>query len=192
LRRFLNLRKGKNKNKEFYQMKKVLAISAIVVLAVLALGLAGIAYAQTQTPPNPEYPFGYGMMGRSGARGSGPGMMGRWGTGGYGPMHEYMEDAFAEALGISHDELEAKLDEGETMWSIAQAQGLSDEEIATLMVDARTQALEKAVADGVMTQEQADWMTQRMQQAQESGFGPGACHGSGGPGRGPARRWNDQ
>jgi hypothetical protein len=70
-------------------------------------------------------------------------------------MHEYMEDAFAEALGISHDELEAKLDEGETMWSIAQAQGLSDDEIAQLMVDARTNALEKAVADGVLTQEQA-------------------------------------
>jgi Spy/CpxP family protein refolding chaperone len=173
-------------------MKKFLAISAIVVLAVLALGVAGIAYAQTQTPPQPGFPMGRGMMRGWGDRGFGPGMMGRWGEGGYGPMHEYMEDAFAEALGISHDDLEAKLDAGETMWSIAQAQGLSDEEISQLMIDARTKALEKAVADGVLTQEQADWMTQRMQQAQESGFGPGACHGSGGPGRGPAQRWNDQ
>jgi hypothetical protein len=172
-------------------MKKFLTVSAIVVLAILVLGVAGFAYAQSQTPPPPDYPYGRGMMGGWGYRGYSPGMMGRWGLGGYGPMHEYMEDAFAEALGITHEELEAKLDQGETMWSIAQAQGLSDDEIAKLMVDARTKALEKTVADGVLTQEQADWMSQRMQQMQDAGFGPGACHGFGGPERGPARRWNN-
>lgn len=172
-------------------MKKFLAVSAVVILAVLVLGVVGFAYAQSQTPPPPDARYGRGMMGGWGSRGIGPGMMGRWGQGGYGPMHEYMEDAFAEALGISHDDLEAKLDAGETMWSIAQAQGLSDDEIAKLMVDARTKALEKAVADGVLTQEQADWMSQHMQQAQEAGFGPGACHGIGGPSRGPARQWNN-
>ena len=171
-------------------MKKLLVISAIVVLAVLVLGVAGFAYAQSQNPPRPDYPYGRGMMGGWGNRGSGPGMMGRLGQDGYGPMHEYMEDAFAEALGISHDDLEAKLDAGETMWSIAQAQGLSDDEIAKLMVDARTKALDKAVADGVLTQEQADWMSQHMQQMNGAGFGPGACHGAGGPGRGPAGRNN--
>jgi len=169
-------------------MKKFLAISAIVVLGVLVLGVVGFAYAQSQTPPTPNAPFGRGMMGGWGNRGMGPGMMGRWGSGGNGLMHEYMEDAFAEAFGISHEDLEAKLDAGETMWSIAQAQGLSDDEIAKLMVDARTKALKKAVTDGVLTQEQADWMSQHMQQAQDAGLGPGACHGSGGPGRGPGRR----
>ena len=169
-------------------MKKFLAISAIVVLTVLVLGVVGFAYAQSQTPPAPDKPYGRGMMGGWGNRGMGPGMMGRWGSGGNGLMHEYMEDAFAEAFGISHEDLEAKLDAGETMWSIAQAQGLSDDEIAKLMVDARTKALKKAVTDGVLTQEQADWMSQHMQQAQDAGLGPGACHGSGGPGRGPGRR----
>jgi uncharacterized protein YidB (DUF937 family) len=172
-------------------MKKLLAVSAIVVLAVLILGVAGFAYAQSQTPPPPDAPYGRGMMGGWGNRGYGPGMMGRWGQGGYGPMHEYMEDAFAEALGISHEDLEAKLDAGETMWTIAQAQGFSDDETAKLMVDARTKALEKAVADGVLTQEQADWMIQHMQQAQDAGFGPGTCHGFSDSGRGPARQWNN-
>ena len=172
-------------------MKKLLTVSAIVVLAILILGVAGFAYAQSQTPPTPDAPYGRGMMGGWGNRGSGSGMMGRWGAGGYGPMHEYMEDAFAEALGISHEDLEARLDAGETMWSIAQAQGLSDDEIAKLMVDARTKALEKAVADGALTQEQADWMSQHMRQVQGAGFSPGACHGSGGPRRGPARQQNN-
>ncbi len=170
-------------------MKKFLVISAVAILAILVLGVSGFAYAQAQTPPPPDYPnYGPGMMGRWGGRGFGQGMMGGWGQGGYGPMHEYMEDAFAEALNLTHEELEAKLADGETMWSIAQAQGLSDEEIADLMVNARTKALELAVADGVLTKEQADWMTQRMQEMQSAGFGPGYCHGFSGQGRGSGWR----
>ena len=170
-------------------MKKFLVISAVAILAILVLGVSGFAYAQAQTPPPPDYPnYGPGMMGRWGGRGFGQGMMGGWGQGGYGPMHEYMEDAFAEALNLTHEELEAKLADGETMWSIAQAQGLSDEEIADLMVNARTKALEQAVADGVLTKEQADWMTQRMQETQSAGFGPGYCHGFSGQGRGSGWR----
>jgi hypothetical protein len=172
-------------------MKKIILIgTAIAVLAVIALGVAGFAYAQTQTPPWPDQYYGPSMMQN---RGFGPGMMGRWGAGGYGLMHEYMEDAFAEALGITHEELEAKLDAGETMWSITRSQGLSDNEITKMMMDARTKALDKAIADGILTQEQADWMIQRMQQMQDNGFGPGNCPMNGGafgPGRGPAWRGN--
>ena len=172
-------------------MKKFLVISAVAILAVLVLGVAGFAYAQSQTPPPPDGPtYGPGMMGRWGGRGFGQGMMGRWSRGGYGPMHEYMVDAFAEALNLTHEELEAKLGDGETMWSIAQAQGLSDEEIADLMVEARTKALEQAVADGALTQEQADWMIQRMQEMQSAGFGPGYCHGFSGQSGGPGWRNN--
>lgn len=175
-------------------MKKFLVISAVVLLAVAVFGVAGFAYAQTQTPPNPDAPFyGPGMMRRGG--GFGGGMMGRWGQqGGYGPMHTYMVNAFAEALGLTPEDLQARLDEGETMYSIAEAQGISDEDFANLWVGARTKALEQAVADGVITQAQADWMIQRMEQRQENGFGPGNCpmhDGSFGPGRGPAR-WNNQ
>jgi len=174
-------------------MKKVLVIGAVVALAIAVFGVAGFAYAQTQTPPNPDAPFyGPGMMQRGG--GFGGGMMGRWGQGGYGPMHTYMVDAFAEALGVEPADLQAELDSGETMYTIAQAKGISDEDFANLWVEARTKALEASVADGVITQAQADWMLERMQWRQENGFGPGNCpmhDGSFGPGRGPAR-WNNQ
>lgn len=172
-------------------MKKFLVISAVVALAIALFGVAGFAYAQTQTPPDAPF-YGPGMMQRGG--GFGGGRMGSWGQGGYGPMHTYMVDAFADALGLTSDELQAKLDEGETMYSIAQAQELSDEDFANLWVEARTKALESAVAEGVITQAQADWMLERMQWRQENGFGPGNCpmhDGSFGPGRGPAR-WNNQ
>jgi len=175
-------------------MKKLVLIGiAVTVFAVAALSIAGFAYAQTVTPPSPGYPAGAGMMRGWGRGDSGPGMMGRWDRDGDGPMHPYMLNAFAEALGITPDEIQAKLADGETMYTIAQAQGLSDEEFTSLMLEARSQALTQAVTDGSITQEQADWMNQRMQQMQENGYGPGNCpmHSGGfGPGRGPAQRGN--
>jgi len=160
-------------------MKKSILIGiAITVLAVAVLGVAGLAFAQAQTPPPPDQPFGPGMMRRGG---SGFGMMGRGGASNYGPMHPYMVAAFAEALGFTPEDLQAKLDSGESMWTVAQTQGLSEEEFTNLMLEARTEAAKQAVADGALTQEQADWMSQRMQQMQNGGFGPGNCpmHGGG-------------
>ena len=179
--------------------KKIIIGIAVVTLAVAVLGVAGFAFAQTQTPPVPDNAYGPGMMrqGRPGAfgsgmmGGSGSGMMQGWNDEGYGPMHEYMVKAFAEALGLTPEELQSKLDSGETPWTIAQAQGLSQEDFTKLMVDARAKALQQAVTDGVLTQKQADWMNQRMQQMQGNGFGPGGCpmNGSGfGPGRGRGMR----
>ena len=68
---------------------------------------------------------------------------------------------FAEELNIPVADLEARLDQGETMAQIAVSTGLTVDEFRTLMVDARTQAIDQAVTDGTLTQEQADWMKQR-------------------------------
>jgi uncharacterized protein YidB (DUF937 family) len=174
-------------------MKTAILIGVIVVVALVALGVAGYAFAQTVTPPAPDFPFGWGGMGRHG------GMMGGWrsGEGGYGLMHEYMEDAMAEALGISHDELEELLDQGKTMWQIAQEKGFTEEEFGELVVKARTEVLEKMVDDGVITQEQADWMKSRMDTMwdwmQQNGGSFSGCPGMGGfggQGRGPGYRWS--
>ena len=179
-------------------MRKILIIGTLVGVIVLALGAAGLAFAQTAPPPAPTSPgygsFGSGMMG--GRSGFG-GMMGGNRTGVEGPLHEYMIAAFAEALGLTPEELETRRDAGETLWQIAESQGISQEQFGTLWTDARTAALEQAVADGVITQEQADWMIQRMAQQQAAGFGPGsgACTGAGPAGgfhRGPGWRWNTQ
>lgn len=171
-------------------MKNILLVLAGILIGVVVLGVAGFAYAQVQDPPGAQFLQGYGqgMMG-----GAGRGMMGGYGrgmmgSGGYGPMHTYMVDAFASALGMTSEELQAKIEAGETMWQIAQAQGLSDEEISALMLGARSDALQKAVEAGALTQEQAEWMTAHMQQ---SGMTPGFCHGAGGGQRGAGWRWNN-
>jgi hypothetical protein len=173
-------------------MKKLVLIGiAVTVFAVAALSIAGFAYAQTTTPRYPGNMGGAGMMQGGGMGSYAPGMMGRWDGEAYGPLHTQMVGAFAEALGLTPEELEAKLAAGETMYTIAQAQGLSDEEFTTLMVEARSKALAQAVTDGAITQEQAEWMNQRMQQMQGYGNGIGGCPMQNG-GRGRGGRWNNQ
>lgn len=158
--------------------KKLLAVGfGFAILA--ALLVAGIALAQK---PTPTAPYGVGMMG--------------WrGEDGYGPMHEAMQEAIAEALGITHEELEERIAAGETVWSIAQEKGLSQAEFFQLMSEARSKALAKLVEQGVLTQEQADWMQERMTRMTQRGFGNGigGCMGVGfGGGRRGPGRWNTQ
>jgi hypothetical protein len=135
-------------------MKKAILVLVVVLVLFALFGAAGFAYAQTQTPQDTDP--GSGMMGRFGQ-----GMMA---AGGYGPVHEYMEQALAARLGLTEAEIEDRLAAGESMWSIAQAQGLTSDEISELMLAARDEALKAAVAAGDLTQEQAEWMSQRMQQ----------------------------
>jgi hypothetical protein len=152
------------------KMKIKWILTGISVLALAALAVGGIvwartAYAQSQTPATPGYPYGmmgsggYGMMG-------GYGLMGGYG---YGPMYTYMVDGIAEALNLTPADLEKRLEAGETPWQIAQSQGLSYEQIQQAMLEAHDKALDAAVKAGSLTQEQADWMDQHMEQMWGSG-----------------------
>lgn len=183
-------------------MKKSITIITLAIAVIAALAFAGLAYAQDTTPATPATPWGGrgGMMG--GSAGGGAGMMGGAGNtagagmmGGYrgavrgtgtGPMHTYMVEAYAEALGLTVEDIQAEFEAGKTMWQIAADQGLSDEEVQNVMITARTAALNAMVADGVLTQEQADLMLQRMNTMMSNGFTPGNCpmNGAGGGGAG--------
>ena len=136
-------------------MKKTLLIVTVLVIALGALGV-GVVAAQEGQPP-------YGQRGVAD---------------GAGPMHEYMQKAMAEAIGLSESAFEARHDAGETFYQIALAEGFTAEEIPALMQAARTNALDAAVKDGVISQEQANWMGSR-------GFGRGGMMGGyGGYGNG--------
>jgi hypothetical protein len=156
-------------------MKKILIILALVGTTAFAFAFTGNALAQTVQPPAVEPGFGPGMMG-GGFRG---GMMGARGTGaGTGLMHDAMVSAFADKLGISVDDLNARLTAGETMYDIAVEKGLSLEDFRSLMADARAKTLDDAVAAGTITQEQADFMKTRgagMMGGRGQGGNPGGC-----------------
>ncbi len=133
-------------------MNKSVILLVIVAVATLALGTVGVAYAQspTQTPG-----AGVNAMGGRGPQGGyGAGI----GISGDGILHEYMIAAYAEALDIPVADLEARLDSGETMSQIAISTGMTLDEFRTLMVEVRTQAIDQALSDGVLTQAQADWL----------------------------------
>jgi Spy/CpxP family protein refolding chaperone len=132
-------------------------IFVVAVVAVLALGAVGVAYAQTPTQ-EAGTDSGSGWMGGSGSRGNmGAGQM----AAGDGILHDYLIAAYAEKLNIPAADLEARLSQGETMSQIAASTGLTIDQFRTLMVEARTQAIDQAVTGGTLTPEQADWMKLR-------------------------------
>jgi hypothetical protein len=135
-------------------MNKFVVTLMVVAVVVFALSAVGVAYAQspTQTPGT-----GTGWMG---GRGSRSGSAGANTAAGEGILHDYMIAAYAEKLNIPVADLEARLDSGETMAQIALSEGLTFEQFRTLMIEVRTQAIEQALNDGVLTQAQADWMEQ--------------------------------
>jgi len=159
-------------------MKKIVAVLLVVAVAVVALGAVGLVYAQAPTPQAPVdgTGYGYGMMG-GGMRGGRMGQSEFAGTG-EGVMHDAMIAAFANELGLSVEALDAKLAAGETMADVAFAKGLTVEDFQTLMTDVRAQAVSQAVADGTLTQEQAEWMAQRGGGQGMHGAGQG-MHGAG-------------
>jgi len=108
----------------------------------------------------------------------------RMGLGKEGPLHDYKVAAFAEALGLTVEQVEARQEAGETLWQIAEAQGLTIEEFRTKMIVASQNAINQALADGKITQEQADWMLQKAEQMGNGGFGRGLLRQGGCPGMG--------
>jgi len=182
---------------------KIAVITGVVVLALAALG-ARFVFAQTATPPAPwggGYGPGYGMMGGGygmlgnfahAQRGDGYGWMQnmhQWMlTSGARSVHTIVWNGFAEALGLTPDQLSAELASGKTLTQIAEAQGVSQEQLAAALETSVKAGLDRAVADGVLTQEQADWMLSRMGGNYSwmithmgnfgGGFGPGGCHGN--------------
>ena len=167
-------------------MNKIWKAVSLVGLVVLAIGATSIAYAQTESPQpysNPGY--GPGMMGGKGRYGGG--MV----DGGLGLFHGALIESFADVLGLTASQLESRLESGETMWQVAEAEGISWEEFSVIMQDARSAALDQAGEEGTITQEQADFMNSRGQ-ARGYARGNGGCMGSeyGAGQRGPQGRWN--
>ncbi|MGB8982739.1 MAG: hypothetical protein WCC12_12755 [Anaerolineales bacterium] len=129
-------------------MKKTLLIVALLVVALGALGV-GVAFAQGGQPPA--------------------------GQAGYGWMHDYVEQSLAAKLGLTEKQVEDQLAAGKTMYQIALDDGITQDDLATFMNDVHKDAFAKAVKDGVITQERADWMLQRMQNMYQNGYGAGNC-----------------
>jgi hypothetical protein len=151
--------------KEKIKMKKLL-IGISVFLAALVIFGAGFAFAQTNTVNAAGLIAGYGPGGRMGGNG---GMMG-----GRGQIHEYVEQALADKLGITKTDVETAEFSGKTMVQVATEHGIKEADVTAVLTEVHKTALAKAVTDGLLTQAQADTMLQNMT---TNGFSFGNCQG---------------
>ncbi len=101
-----------------------------------------------------------------------------------GLLHDYMEKALADKLGLPVATVEAQFDAGKTLYQIALDNGIAQADLPAFMLEVRTAAIKAAVADGVLTQAQADRMSQARGYGMGSGQGYGMMRGAAGTGTG--------
>ena len=154
-------------------MKRWIAVSILIL--VLAVTLAGTALAQTGTPPTSDT-CQCGAM--PGTMMQGGGMRSGDTRGGRGmPEWAGMDDAAAALLGMTQEEIQAERLAGKSLAVLAQAKGVSVDTLSEAIVAEHQADLAKLVADGKMTQAQADAMISRMQEqvklmVERTGTGP--------------------
>jgi ribosomal protein S20 len=88
-------------------------------------------------------------------------------------LHALMQPAIAEALGMSVEELESQMEEYDGPMEVAIAQGLSEEEARTLLGEAHSAAIQEAVEQGLIDEEQAEHMQEHVRGGDPGGRGPG-------------------
>jgi len=145
-------------------------ITGSIVAALVVAAVAVTGYALAQQPPPPQsgensFP-GPRVGGREGGRrGQGPGQP-NW----MEPYQNLIQEAVAEALGISVEELDAAREAGQTLRDLAEEQGVDLADVQAAMEAARLEAIEQAVADGVISEEMAERIIERMEQSPPAGW----------------------
>lgn len=163
-------------------MKNLTKSLIVLALVVIALGSATAVFAQGNAPEGSGLPYGRG---------------GREDRGNRGAMldqnrlqledellHDEFVAAFAVALDLTEDEINASLENDETLMQIVLSTGLDFEAARELIKEVRTQVIEQAAVDGIITQEQADWMLSRIAGAGRMGGKRGNGQGLYGSGQG--------
>jgi uncharacterized membrane protein len=150
--------------------KRLAVLGGVALIVVLVASLAGVAYVFADEPTPTPAPKTYG-----------------WGRGfgfGGGICGQAELEAAAKALGMTADELSTQLWGGRTLADLADKAGV-DLQTVRDAVEAANQAaikdaINQAVKDGYLTQEQADWLLQGLEKGWlGGGFGHGFGFGRG-------------
>lgn len=97
-----------------------------------------------------------------------------------GGIHTLVWDALANTLGLTSDELSAELNNGKTLAALEEENGLDRAGLIAALENAHQVGLSQSVADGILTQEQADNMLTQMEGGFEwmlDNMGTGAGYG---------------
>ncbi len=158
--------------------KRVIAIAAATLVAGLVIGQISGAFAARSA----EAPLQ--NQAAQGAACSGTGLR-------IGPMMRdagaRMLDIVADLTGLSTEEVAERRAGGESIEDIAASEGVDSADVVAAAIDTRKAALDELVADGTITQEQADEMLERMstrlsERIDSTEAGRGGCGTGGGRG----------
>jgi hypothetical protein len=156
-------------------LKKItIAVGTLLTVGVLALFTVGTVFAQAPTPTSPTTP--QTPLGNAWGRVcSGAGVV---------------SDAITNLLGMSQEQIYTERSAGKTLSDIAKEKGVTDQQLIDAMLAGQQEVIDQALADGNITQDQADWMLERMKTNApfmlSNPFGPGRMGGMRGGGYG---RW---
>lgn len=142
--------------------KRIAVVAAIFALSAVTV-LASAALAQSAGPANQTVPgtAQANRFGRGGG-GTGPGyglaVRGAWG----GQANSLVAVA-AELFGMEQADLVAELQGGKTLADVAEIKNVDVQDIVDAFLAPRAEVIAQAVADGKITQADADAMQARMQ-----------------------------
>jgi len=148
-------------------LKKIAAVLGVVTL-ITALGITavGTAFAQSETPSTEATPTTPTRPQRD---------LGSRGFGFFGGGSVTQFDKVAELLNLTPAELFDQLHSGKTLAEIAEAQGIDLDTIQETLEAEKIQAVKdkiaKAVADGTITQDHAEWLLEGIEKGYTSGRG---------------------
>lgn len=119
--------------------RKAFLLVTAGLVAGLVVGSVGVSYAVTETSSTGPL-VGTGVRMGQAIRDAGARLV----------------DVLADLTGLSTDEIQAQRAEGESIADIAEANGVDSDDVVSAALDARKELLDARVADGTITQEQAD------------------------------------
>lgn len=151
--------------------RRTKVLVASVVGVALAAGLTGVALAsgpawEGNTPAgngsqttlrvqdasaDGTYPCEAGFSGPMFGGSGGIGMYAQW-------------DSLSDLLGLTPQEIQEQRFEGKTLLEIAEAQGVSEQQLIDAIIAERTELLQERVDAGYITQEQADAIIEEMEE----------------------------
>jgi len=156
-------------------MNKFFRITSVLTALIALIVFAGVTAAFAQGPNQPGGSTPPAMNQAQNEAGAGMGLM--------AVDEAAMHEAIAGALGVTIDEFEAEIANGENAFTLAQKLGVDFAEVQAVMDAAHAAALQQAVNDGLVSQEQAGWMLSRRGGQNGQGNGMNRSQSTGPSGR---------
>ena len=93
-------------------------------------------------------------------------------------LRDYMPAAIADVLGLSVEDVNARLASGETFYTIAQSLGYTTDQLPALMTSVREKAIELATAAGALITDQSAFLLGNQYGGNARANGTGLCDGT--------------